>query len=44
MNLEEIALRMGYIDSTLFEHLLLKLPKSSYKEYCARVFNEIQSA
>lgn len=42
--LEEIALRMGYIDSTLFEHLLLKLPKSSYKEYCARVFNEIQSA
>ncbi|MFZ9761073.1 MAG: glucose-1-phosphate thymidylyltransferase RfbA [Candidatus Kapaibacteriota bacterium] len=42
--LEEIALRMQYIDTTTYERLLHSLPNSSYREYCTRVLQEFQSA
>ncbi|MGA1250056.1 MAG: glucose-1-phosphate thymidylyltransferase RfbA [Candidatus Kapaibacteriota bacterium] len=41
--LEEIALRMQYIDTTTYERLLHSLPNSSYREYCTRVLQEFQS-
>lgn len=42
--LEEIALRMQYIDTTTYERLWHSLPNSSYREYCTRVLQEFQSA
>jgi glucose-1-phosphate thymidylyltransferase len=42
--LEEIALRMKYINTETFERMLNNLPNSSYREYCKRVLNEFQSA
>lgn len=42
--LEEIALRMQYIDTTTYERLLHSLPNSSYREYCTRVLQEFKSA
>jgi len=41
--LEEIALRMNYINAEMFEKMLNHLPNSSYREYCKRVLNEFQS-
>lgn len=42
--LEEIALRMRYIDDVEFERMLTTLPNSSYKDYCNRVFLELKSS
>jgi glucose-1-phosphate thymidylyltransferase len=42
--LEEIALRMRYIDDAEFERMLTTLPNSSYKDYCKRVFLELKSS
>jgi glucose-1-phosphate thymidylyltransferase len=39
--LEEIALRMGYIDFRKMEALIDDTPKSSYREYLTRVLNEV---
>lgn len=38
--LEEVALRMGYIDCAKMEQVIAETPKSSYREYLVRVFNE----
>jgi len=38
--LEEIALRMNFIDIVAFQSLLETLPNSSYREYCKRVLQE----
>ncbi|MEY3690323.1 MAG: glucose-1-phosphate thymidylyltransferase RfbA [Candidatus Kapaibacteriota bacterium] len=38
--LEEIALRMNFIDMKRYERLLETLPHSSYREYCNRVLQE----
>ena len=38
--LEEIALRMNFIDIVAFQSLLETLPNSSYREYCKRVLEE----
>jgi glucose-1-phosphate thymidylyltransferase len=38
--LEEIALRMNFIDIEAFQSLLETLPNSSYREYCKRVLQE----
>lgn len=42
--LEEIALRMRYINDVEFERMLITLPNSSYKDYCKRVFLELKSS
>lgn len=42
--LEEIALRMQFIDIDAFESMLHRLPNSSYREYCKRVLQEYISA
>lgn len=41
--LEEIALRMQFIDSDAYQTLLDTLPNSSYREYCKRVLQEYLS-
>lgn len=38
--LEEIALRMNFIDIDAYQSLLETLPNSSYREYCKRVLQE----
>ena len=38
--LEEVALRMGYIDCKKMSEVINETPKSSYREYLVRVFNE----
>lgn len=38
--LEEIALRMNFIDIVAYQSLLETLPNSSYREYCKRVLQE----
>lgn len=38
--LEEIALRMNFIDIEAYQSLLETLPNSSYREYCKRVLQE----
>lgn len=38
--LEEVALRMGYIDCCKMEQVINETPKSSYRDYLLRVFNE----
>ncbi len=39
--LEEIALRMGYIDFSAMEKVISATPKSGYRDYLVRVLNEI---
>jgi glucose-1-phosphate thymidylyltransferase len=39
--LEEIALRMGYIDCRQMADVIANTPKSSYREYLTRVLNEM---
>jgi len=39
--LEEIALRMGFIDRENMKHVIAKIPKSSYREYLERIFKEM---
>ncbi len=41
--LEEIALRMQFIDIDAYQTLLNTLPNSSYREYCKRVLQEYLS-
>jgi glucose-1-phosphate thymidylyltransferase len=38
--LEEVALRMGYIDCRKMAEVIEDTPKSSYREYLVRVYNE----
>lgn len=38
--LEEVALRMGYIDCARMAQVIADTPKSSYREYLVRVYNE----
>jgi glucose-1-phosphate thymidylyltransferase len=38
--LEEIALRMGYLDCKAMAEVIEATPKSSYREYLQRVYNE----
>jgi len=38
--LEEIALRMGYIDCQTMSEVISQTPKSSYREYLERVYQE----
>ena len=38
--LEEVALRMGYIDCAKMAAVIEDTPKSSYREYLVRVYNE----
>jgi len=38
--LEEVALRMGYIDCAGMARVIADTPKSSYREYLVRVYNE----
>ncbi len=40
--LEEIALRMGFIDCRKMAEVIESTPKSSYREYLARVYNETE--
>jgi glucose-1-phosphate thymidylyltransferase len=40
--LEEIALRMGYIDCRKMAQVIEDTPKSSYREYLARVYSEAE--
>ncbi|HEY5975218.1 MAG TPA: glucose-1-phosphate thymidylyltransferase RfbA, partial [Geobacteraceae bacterium] len=40
--LEEIALRMGYIDCQRMAQVIEETPKSSYREYLVRVYNETE--
>ena len=39
--LEEIALRMGFIDKVKMQQVIEETPKSSYREYLERIFHEI---
>ena len=38
--LEEVALRMGYIDCRKMQEVINETPKSSYRDYLLRVYNE----
>jgi len=38
--LEEIALRMGYVDCSKMAEVIAQTPKSSYREYLERVYQE----
>jgi glucose-1-phosphate thymidylyltransferase len=38
--LEEIALRMGFIDCRKMAAVIAETPKSAYREYLVRVYNE----
>jgi glucose-1-phosphate thymidylyltransferase len=40
--LEEIALRMGYLDCQGMERVIADTPKSSYRDYLVRVYNEME--
>jgi len=40
--LEEIALRMGYLDCARMAQVIAETPKSSYRDYLQRVYNETQ--
>jgi glucose-1-phosphate thymidylyltransferase len=40
--LEEIALRMGYIDCRGMEEAIAATPSSAYREYLVRVYNEVE--
>ncbi|MBT0662965.1 glucose-1-phosphate thymidylyltransferase RfbA [Geobacter pelophilus] len=40
--LEEIALRMGFIDCRRMAEVIAETPKSSYREYLQRVYNEAE--
>ena len=40
--LEEIALRMGYLDCKAMAKVIADTPKSSYRDYLLRVYNETQ--
>ncbi|WP_183355214.1 glucose-1-phosphate thymidylyltransferase RfbA [Geomonas silvestris] len=40
--LEEIALRMGYLDCARMAAVIADTPKSSYRDYLQRVYNETQ--
>jgi len=40
--LEEIALRMGYLDCAGMEAVIADTPKSSYRDYLVRVFKETE--
>lgn len=40
--LEEVALRMGYIDCAGMAKVIADTPKSSYREYLVRVYNETE--
>ena len=40
--LEEIALRMGYLDCKGMAEAIAATPKSSYRDYLVRVYNEIE--
>ncbi len=40
--LEEVALRMGYIDCARMAQVIADTPKSSYREYLVRVYNETE--
>ena len=39
--LEEIALRMGFIDKAKMQQVISETPKSSYREYLERIFHEV---
>ncbi len=39
--LEEVALRMGFIDCRKMAAVIAETPKSSYREYLVRLYNEI---
>jgi glucose-1-phosphate thymidylyltransferase len=39
--LEEIALRLGFIDAKAMEQVIAETPKSSYREYLVRVLHEV---
>ena len=39
--LEEVALRMGFIDCRKMASVIAETPKSSYREYLVRLYNEI---
>ena len=39
--LEEIALRMGYIDCRGMEAVIAATPKSSYRDYLTRILHEV---
>ena len=39
--LEEVALRMGFIDCRKMAEVIAETPKSSYREYLVRLYNEI---
>jgi glucose-1-phosphate thymidylyltransferase len=38
--LEEVALEMGFISLSDFEHTINGLPNSLYKEYCKKILSE----
>lgn len=38
--IEEIAFNMGFIDKLQFKNLINEIPKSLYREYLERIFNE----
>ncbi|AAR35459.1 glucose-1-phosphate thymidylyltransferase RfbA [Geobacter sulfurreducens] len=40
--LEEIALRMGFIDCRRMAEVIAETPKSSYRDYLARIYNETE--
>jgi glucose-1-phosphate thymidylyltransferase len=40
--LEEIALRMGFIDCRRMAEVIAETPKSAYREYLQRVYNEAE--
>jgi glucose-1-phosphate thymidylyltransferase len=40
--LEEIALRMGFIDCRAMAAAIAATPKSSYRDYLSRVYNEVE--
>jgi glucose-1-phosphate thymidylyltransferase len=40
--LEEVALRMGFLDCAGMATAIAETPKSSYREYLVRVYNEIE--
>jgi len=39
--LEEVALRMGFIDRKKMQQVITETPKSSYREYLERIFHEM---
>jgi len=41
--IEEVAFRMGYIDSKQFEKIIDKLPKNEYKKYLKIILKEYKN-